>query len=116
MRSLPPGNATSLYMKTFWGHDENLMYFRNHEYPLMSKGWGSTCDYVLLSDGDRLDVALFSNWGFYSDGAFCQFTQDAYTVGVGEALSTSTFKAGTSAGMGGDPALEAVKDLKVAGL
>ena len=111
----PTGNATSLYMKTFWGHDENLMYFRNHEYPLMSKGWGSTCDYVLLSDGDRLDVALFSNWGFYSDGAFCQFTQDAYTVGVGEALSTSTFKAGTSAGMGGEsPALEAVKDLKVA--
>ena len=111
----PTGNATSLYMKTFWGHDENLMYFRNHEYPLMSKGWGSTCDYMLLSDGDRLDVALFSNWGFYSDGAFCQFTQDAYTVGVGEALSTSTFKAGTSAGMGGEsPALEAVKDLKVA--
>ena len=35
----PTGSATSLYMKQFWGHDENLMYFRNHEYPLMGKGW-----------------------------------------------------------------------------
>lgn len=112
---LPTGSATSLYMKQFWGHDENLMYFRNHEYPLMGKGWGSTCDYILLSDGDRLDVGLFTNWDFYKDGGFNQFSQDAYTVMAGETVTTSTFKAGTSAAENGEsPELEAIKDLKVA--
>ena len=32
------GSATSMYMQQFWGHDENLMYYRNHVYPLMSAG------------------------------------------------------------------------------
>lgn len=58
------GSPTSLYMSNFWGHDENLMYYRNHVYPLMSPGTGSTADYVLLSDGDTIDVAMFSNWSF----------------------------------------------------
>lgn len=111
----PTGTATHLYMKTFWGHDENLMYFVNHEYPLMSKGTGSTCDYILLSDGDRLDVGLFTNWNFYKDGGFNKFSQDAYTVMAGETVTTSTFKAGTSAAENGEsPELEAIKDLKVA--
>ena len=111
----PTGSATHLYMKTFWGHDENLMYFVNHEYPLMSRGTGSTCDYILLSDGDRLDVGLFTNWDFYKDGGFNQFSQDAYTVMAGETVTTSTFKAGTSAAENGEsPELEAIKDLKVA--
>lgn len=109
------GSPTSLYMSNFWGHDENLMYFRNHEYPLMAKGWGSTCDYVLLSDGDRLDVALFSDWSFYNRGGFNKFSQDAYYIATGETVTTSTFKAATSAGLDGEsPALEAIKDLKVA--
>lgn len=111
----PTGDATSLYMFNFWGHDQNLMYYRNHEYPLMGKGWGSTCDYILLSDGDRLDVGLFTNWDFYKDGGFNQFSQDAYTVMVGETVTTSTFKAGTSAAENGEsPELEAIKDLNVA--
>mgnify|MGYP000595979031 CR=1 FL=1 len=111
----PTGSATSLYMKQFWGHDENLMYFRNHEYPLMGKGWGSTCDYILLSDGDRLDVGLFTNWDFYKDGGFNQFSQDAYTVMAGETLTATTFKAGTSAGLDGEsPALEPISGLKAA--
>lgn len=111
----PTGSATSLYMKQFWGHDENLMYFRNHEYPLMGKGWGSTCDYILLSDGDRLDVGLFTNWDFYKDGGFNQFSQDAYTIAQGDTVTTSTFKAGTSAGLDGEsPELEPISGLNVA--
>lgn len=111
----PTGSATSLYMKQFWGHDENLMYFRNHEYPLMGKGWGSTCDYILLSDGDRLDVAMFTNWDFYKDGGFNQFSQDAYVIAQGDTVTTSTFKAGTSAGLDGEsPALEPISGLNVA--
>lgn len=112
---MPTGSATSLYMKQFWGHDENLMYFRNHEYPLMGKGWGSSCDYILLSDGDRLDVGLFTNWDFYKDGGFNQFSQDAYTIAQGDTVTTSTFKAGTSAGLDGEsPALEPISGLNVA--
>ena len=112
---LPTGDATSLYMKQFWGHDENLMYFRNHEYPLMGKGWGSTCDYILLSDGDRLDVAMFTNWDFYKDGGFNQFSQDVYSIAQGDTVTTSTFKAGTSAGLDGEsPALEPISGLNVA--
>ena len=111
----PTGSATSLYMKQFWGHDENLMYFRNHEYPLMGKGWGSTCDYILLSDGDRLDVAMFTNWDFYKDGGFNQFSQDVYSIAQGDTVTTSTFKAGTSAGLDGEsPALEPISGLNVA--
>ena len=109
------GSPTSLYMSNFWGHDENLMYFVNHEYPLMAKGWGSTCDYILLSDGDRLDVALFTDWSFYNRGGFNQFSQDAYYIATGETVTASTFKAATSAGLDGEsPALEDIKDLKVA--
>ena len=111
----PTGSATSLYMKQFWGHDENLMYFRNHEYPLMGKGWGSSCDYILLSDGDRLDVAMFTNWDFYKDGGFNQFSQDVYSIAQGDTVTTSTFKAGTSAGLDGEsPALEPISGLNVA--
>lgn len=111
----PTGSATSLYMKQFWGHDENLMYFRNHEYPLMGKGWGSTCDYILLSDGDRLDVAMFTNWDFYKDGGFNQFSQDAYNIAQGDTVTTSTFKAGTSAAENGEsPELEPISGLNVA--
>ena len=51
------GSSTSIYMKEFWGHDENLMYYRNHMFPLMDTGWGSTCDYILLSDGDTITAA-----------------------------------------------------------
>ena len=90
------GSATSLYMVNFWGHDENLMYFRNHCYPYMSAGWGATSDYILLSDGDTWDVAMFSNWDFYHTGYFARFDQDAYTVETGKSLTVSTRKWGTT--------------------
>lgn len=109
------GSPTSLYMTNFWGHDENLMYFVNHKYPLMGKGWGSTCDYILLSDGDRLDVGLFTNWDFYKVGGFNQFSRDAYNIAQGDTVTTSTFKAGTSAAENGEsPELEAISGLNVA--
>ncbi len=90
------GSATSLYMTNFWGHDENLMYYRNHAYPLMSTAWGSTCDYILLSDGDTIDLAMFSNWSFYTYGAFCCFEQDDYKIDAGEELTVTTLSYTTS--------------------
>ena len=90
------GSPTSLYMANFWGHDENLMYYRNHCYPYMSPGWGSTSDYILLSDGDTWDVAMFTNWSFYSSGgAFTCFDKDAYTVRPGTELTVTSKAYGT---------------------
>ena len=91
------GGPTSIYMVNFWGHDENLMYYRNHVYPYMDAGWGSTSDYILLSDGDTWDVAMFSNWNFYHYGYFACFDKDDYTAQAGDQLSVTTQAWGTSA-------------------
>ena len=77
------GSPTSFFMNNFWGHDLNLKYYRNHMYPLMSPGWGSTADYILLSDGDAIDIGLFTDWGFYLEGEFCCFDRDVYDRGAG---------------------------------
>ena len=91
------GSPTSLYMANFWGHDENLMYYRNHCYPYMSPGWGSTSDYILLSDGDTWDVAMFTNWSFWSSGgAFTCFGQDEYSVRPGTQMTVNTQAYGTT--------------------
>ena len=84
-------------MANFWGHDENLMYYRNHCYPYMSPGWGSTSDYILLSNGDTWDVAMYSNWSFWSSGgAFTCFDKDEYTVRPGTDLTVTSKAYGTT--------------------
>ena len=109
------GSATSMYMQQFWGHDENLMYYRNHVYPLMGPGWGSTADYVLLSDDDTIDLAMFSNWSFWKDGAFACFDQDAYSVQPGKSITFSTMKYDTkSVADGGTEQTEPITGLTVA--
>lgn len=91
------GSPTSLYMANFWGHDENLMYYRNHCYPYMSPGWGSTSDYIVLSDGDTWDVAMFTNWSFWSSGgAFTCFDKDAYNARPGMEMTISSQAYGTT--------------------
>lgn len=90
------GSATSLYMSNFWGHDENLMYYRNHCYPYMSPGWGATSDYILLSDGDTWDVAMFTNWDFYHGGGFICFDQDEYAADAGTSLEGNILRYGTT--------------------
>ena len=109
------GSATSMYMQQFWGHDENLMYYRNHVYPLMSAGWGATADYVLLSDGDTIDVAMFSNWSFWNDGgAFTAFDQDDYAVPVGGTTTFQTVKYDTkSVADGGTEQFDPITGLDV---
>ncbi len=92
------GGATSIFMNQFWGHDCNLMYYRNHCYPYMSPGWGSTSDYILLSDGDAIDVAMFTNWAFYHTGYFASFDQDVYEVEEGgSTITVKTQQWGTTA-------------------
>ena len=109
------GSATSMYMQQFWGHNENLMYYRNHVYPLMSAGWGSTADYVLLSDDDTIDLAMFSNWNFWTIGAFACFDQDAYSVQPGKSIRFSTMKYDTkSVADGGTEQTDPITGLTVA--
>ena len=108
------GSATSMYMQSFWGHDENLMYYRNHVYPLMSAGWGSTADYILLSDNDTIDLAMFSNWSFWTYGAFARFDKDDYTAKVGEKITFETQKYDTkSVSDGGTESFEPITGLNV---
>lgn len=104
------GGATSIYMVNFWGHDENLMYFRNHCYPYMSAGWGATSDYILLSDGDTWDVGMFTNWNFYQSGYFARFDADEYTADAGASVTVSTQKWGTTSAA---TSFEAVNGLSV---
>ena len=109
------GSATHLYMTNFWGHDENLMYFRNHVYPLMSANYGATSDYMLLSDGDTIDIAMFSDWDFFNHGAFVCFDQDTYTAAAGKPLAFSALRYDTrSVSEGGAEALVPVSGLEAA--
>ena len=108
------GSATSMYMQQFWGHDQNLMYYRNHVYPLMGANWGATADYMLLSDGDTIDVAMFSNWDFWLSGAFAAFDRDSYTVRPGGSLTVQTRKYDTrSVANGGTESFEPITGLTV---
>ena len=73
------GSATSMFItKLFSTETYNLMYFCDHEYPLMAAGWGSTADYILLEDGMTVDVGVFTDMGFWSHGAFLAFDRDDY--------------------------------------
>lgn len=80
------GSPTHVFLERFWNHNFNLMYFVDHEFPLQAKGWGATCDYILLYDGTEIDLAMFSDMGFHTTGAFVSFDSKEYTVMAGEEL------------------------------
>lgn len=62
------GAPTSLYFQHgFFGFGENLNYYVNGKYPLMSDGWGSTADWIEMSDGDFVDVGMYTDWYFWTD-------------------------------------------------
>lgn len=100
----PSGEPTSFYMLNFWGHDQNLMYFADHEYPLMSTGWGATADYVLLQDGMEVDVAMFTSYEFYNTGYFSYFQNgDEITVTEGESVDFTVMGATTNSWSAAEP-------------
>lgn len=96
------GSSTSMYMKQFWGHDENLMYFVDHKYPLQAEGWGATADYILLEDNMEIDVAMFTDWAFYTDGAFASFSPTMKTVGTGEDVTLNMTGVSTNGAVAGE--------------
>lgn len=59
------GSATSSYNEKYLGRDQNFIYSRNFRYPMMSPGWGASDDYILLNDGNVINIAFFDDWNFY---------------------------------------------------
>lgn len=65
--SYPPG---SLYIDRIFGHDCNMNYYVDGAYPMKADGSvGATCDEIALSDGDYIDIAMFTDWNFLNDPA-----------------------------------------------
>ncbi|MGN0546803.1 MAG: cadherin-like beta sandwich domain-containing protein [Acutalibacteraceae bacterium] len=88
------GSATSMFIQDFWGYGYNLNYYVDHEYPLMAQGWGATADYILLEDNAEVDIALFTNYYFYSDenSGFAYLSPAEITVASGETVNFQTWK------------------------
>ncbi len=87
----PTQSATSLFMTTFWGHNFNLLYYVNHEYPLMREGWGATADYILLKDGDTVEVQLMPEMDI---NGFHKFNIDESSTVQGEEIDMTLYKLG----------------------
>ena len=103
------GSATHMFMQKFWGHDQNLMYFVDHEYPLMSEGVGACADYIFLEDGMEIDLGMFTNWEFNQYGAFACYDPSMKNVVAGKdfeltlrGTQISLEGGGASAGMAGE--------------
>lgn len=92
------GSAASMWLSSFWGHDENLMYDIDQAYPLQSSDAAATPDYILLKDGMEIDVAMFSDDDFDTRGAFAYFDQTTATVSQGEDITLQMLAASTSCG------------------
>ena len=90
------GAPRSLWLSRFWGHDGNLMYFINHAYPIMYGTNGATADYILLSDGDDVDLAMYTDWGFYTKSAFLYFDQSTMEVNREEQIGLQLLAKPTS--------------------
>ena len=111
------GAAGSIYFAggLFGFEDENLRYNYNGAYPADENGWGFTADQIVLSDGDFIDVAHFSDWSFFTDSAygFHYFTNEndeiniSYSAETGTALPLKLIRVGGGMGMGDTTTAEA---------
>lgn len=87
----PGGSPMSFYISEgFWGHDENLNYYRNHKFPMMEDKFGATADYMLLSDGDVIDVSLNTDRVVIFTGTMLCFNKDDFEGNCGETLSVTS--------------------------
>ena len=111
------GGAGSIYFAggLFGFSDENLRYNYNGAYPADENGWGFTADRIVLSAGDYLDVAHFSDWSFYMDSAYgfhyfvdgSDAITHSYTVEEDTALSVKLMLVGGGMGSGDVSSFEA---------
>lgn len=109
------GGAGSIYFAggLFGFSDENLRYDYNGAYPAVD-GWGLTADQIVLSDGDFLNIAHYTDWSFWGDSAtgFHYFTdaegrlQHSYTVAAGDPLELGIVRSYSDWNNGGAPAFD----------
>ena len=92
------GGAQHLYLTRFWGHNENLMYYVNHEFPMWYSDQGATADYIILEEGDEIDVGMFSNMSFHLFGAFAYFDQTSPSAMPGDELDMTLLSTATHEG------------------
>lgn len=102
------GSAGSAFMNSIWGYDLNLNYYKNYEYPLASDGWGATADQILLSNGDIMTLAHFTDWSFFVDSRSIFHyiktagetteTKAEITVKQGEKVNLEVYLAGSNMG------------------
>ena len=90
------GPSNGVYITSYWGHVTDFNYYRNHAYPLKSPGVGSTCDYMLLSDGDLIEVGFFGDPTGWTRAAFTMFDEDSYEVEAGDVLLFTAAKRSTN--------------------
>lgn len=111
------GAPGSLYFNSFWsGHDCNLNYYVNGEYPLnaeLSESWGysvgATADVIAVNPGDFVDIILMNSWNFCWDsfGGFHYFTDEngsishKFAANVDEEISFNIGRAYGNLMMGG---------------
>ena len=97
------GGAGSSYLQYgFWGHDENLTYYVNGVYPLEGEGWGATSDRICLTDGDFVDLTMYTSWAFWMDSAmgYHYFLDEngeithSFTLNAGEELTVNMCRTG----------------------
>lgn len=90
------GDAGSSWMESIWGHDQNLNYYLNYEYPRASTGWGSTSDQILIHDGDIVTLGHFSSYDFFKDpdSIFNYITADNTAPAQGDQITLSVMRAG----------------------
>ena len=111
------GGAGSIYFAggLFGFEDENLRYNYNGAYPADENGWGFTADQIVLSDGDFIEVAHYTDWYFYGDSAYgFHYFTDAndeidlfYTAQTGTEFSVKLIRVGGGMGMGDTTTAEA---------
>ena len=111
------GGAGSIYFAggLFGFEDENLRYNYNGAYPADENGLGFTADRIVLSDGDFIEVAHYTDWNFYADSAygFHYFTNEndeiniSYSAETGTALPLKLIRVGGGMGMGDTTTAEA---------
>ena len=81
------GDATELKVDSFWDSKGTVSFLRNQKCQLMEFDKVAAADYVLLKDGDALDIALSTEEDTSSKAGFLLFPKESYLLSAGEKLT-----------------------------
>ena len=81
------GSAGMASLNRFWNHDYNLMYKVDRANPSTVDNPYTTCDNIVIEDGDVITVGMFASQNWYLDGYFAYFDQYADEITEDETVS-----------------------------